>query len=179
MIDKSVHTRVAVIGGGNIGTQFACMFASKGYCVNIFSSKPKEYDGTLEIVNEKNEVTYGKINNVTDDIGKAVENCDIVFVTHPAFQLKKTSTDLLPFVNPGMNIVVIPGTGGAEFSFYDCVKAGANLYGLQRVPSVARLEKYGKRVRCEGLREKLHIASFRDKDCELMSDTLEYVFGIP
>lgn len=173
------NTGIAVIGGGNIGTQFACLFSSKGYCVNVHSSKPEEYDGILEMVNEKNEVTCGKLNIITSDIGKAVENCSIVFVTHPAFKLKSTAMELLPYIKKGMKIVVIPGTGGAEFSFYECVRAGALLYGLQRVPSVSRLEKYGKRVRCEGLRDKLHIASFPCGNSEIMAGTLEYVFGIP
>ena len=43
---------ISVIGGGNIGTQFACMCASKGYDVYVLSSKPELFDGTLEIVDE-------------------------------------------------------------------------------------------------------------------------------
>lgn len=38
------NTSIAVISGGNIGTQFACVCASKGYKVNVFSSKPEFYE---------------------------------------------------------------------------------------------------------------------------------------
>jgi 3-hydroxyacyl-CoA dehydrogenase len=55
---------VAVIGGGNIGTQFACKCASKGYRVNVYSSKPELYDGLLEIIDEDNKITVGKLNKV-------------------------------------------------------------------------------------------------------------------
>ena len=175
----NVEIRVAVIGGGNIGTQFACLCSSKGFKVNVHTSRPYEYDGELEIVDDNGRITTGKPDLITNDIGKAVSGCDVIFVTHPAFKLKETADNIMPYINKNIKIVVIPGTGGAEFSFYDCVKAGATLYGLQRVPSVARLEKYGKRVRCEGLREKLHISSFPLSDSREISGLLEYIFGIP
>ncbi len=171
--------KIAVIGGGNIGTQFACLLAYKGFCVNVHTSKPYKYDGELEIVNEKDEIIIGRPNLITDDIGKAVKDCDVVFVTHPAFQLRDTAEKILPYVNSAMRIVMIPGTGGTEFAFHDCINAGAVLYGLQRVPSVARLEQYGKKVRCEGLRDKLHIASLPKSDSLLISELLQYVFEIP
>lgn len=51
------NKNIAVIGGGNIGTQFACICASKGYKVNVLSSKPEFYDGTLEAIDEFSKVT--------------------------------------------------------------------------------------------------------------------------
>ena len=59
-------TNILVIGGGNIGTQVACKCASKGYNVTILSSKPEEYDGTLEIVDEYNKILTGKIKYITN-----------------------------------------------------------------------------------------------------------------
>lgn len=171
--------KIAVIGGGNIGTQFACICASKGFLVNIHTSRPEAYDGELEIIDENDRLTVGKLDLITSDIGRAIDGCDVIFVTHPAFMLKETAHQMLPYVHAGTKIVIIPGTGGAELSFQPCIKAGAVLYGLQRSPSVARLEKYGKRVRCEGLRDQLHIASFPNLNSEWMQNLLEYLFEIP
>ena len=173
------NANIAVIGGGNIGTQFACICASKGYRVNLFSSKPEEYDGTLEIADEYENVTVGKLNNVTSDIRAAVDGCRIIFVAYPAFMLKELANKLLPFVKPDMNIGILPGTGGAEFAFRECIKAGATLFGVQRVPCVARLEKYGKRVRCEGLRKELHLASIPVNKAEELSGFMSDLCGIP
>ena len=170
---------VAVIGGGNIGTQFACVCASKGYKVNVFSSKPELYDGLLEVVNEFGDVTVGKINKVSADIGEAVHGCQIIIITHPAFRLKEVANQLLPYINSDMKICVIPGTGGAEFAFRDCMKAGATLFGLQRVPAVARLEQYGKRVRCEGLRTELFLASIPNEQSKELADFMSFLWDIP
>ncbi len=172
-------TNVAVIGGGNIGTQFACICASKGYKVNIFSSKPTLFDGLLEVVDEYDNVIVGKIAKVTADIGEAVDGCQIIIITHPAFRLKEIADCLLPYIKKDMNICVLPGTGGAEFAFRECMKAGATLFGLQRVPTVARIEKYGKRVRCEGLRSELFLASIPKSKAVELSDFMSSLWGIP
>lgn len=173
------NTKIAVIGGGNIGTQFACVCASKGYKVNVFSSKPELYDGTLEVVDEYGKVIVGKLNKVTANIGEAVDGCKIIFVTHPAFRLKEVADQLLPYINEDMNICVIPGTGGAEFAFRECLQAGVTLFGIQRVPAVARLEQYGKRVRCEGLRSELFLASIPSSKSEDLATLMSYFWGIP
>ena len=173
------NTEIAVIGGGNIGTQFACVFASKGFKVNVFSSKPEMYDGTLEVVDEFGRVTVGVLNMVTSNLKETVENCQLVIVTHPAFMLKDLAKQLLPFITNDMNICVVPGTGGAEFAFRECIEAGATLCGLQRVPSVARLEQYGKRVRCEGIRSELFLASIPNSKVNDLAELMSYIWGIP
>lgn len=173
------NTNIAVIGGGNIGTQFACICAAKGYAVNVCSTRPEKYDGILEIVDEFENVTVGKLNKVTSDIDEAIENCQIIFITHPAFRLREVADQMLPFVKSDMNICVLPGTGGAEFAFQKCINAGATLFGLQRVPTVARLEQYGKRVRCEGLRSELFLASIPSSKAEGFSEFMSSLWGIP
>lgn len=175
----SENTSIAVIGGGNIGTQFACVCASKGYRVNVFSTKPELYDGILEVIDEYEKVTVGRINKVSANIGEAIDGCQIVIVTHPAFLLKDVANQMLPYIRENMNICVIPGTGGAEFAFRECIKAGATLFGLQRVPAVARLEQYGKRVRCEGLRSELFLASIPRSKAEGLAEFMSSLWGIP
>ena len=171
--------QIAVIGGGNIGTQFACVCAAKGYTVNVCSSKPELYDGELEVIDEFDYVTRGEISLVTSSIERAIKDCQIVFVAHPAFRLKEVADEMLPYVNEDMNICVLPGTGGAEFAFRECMKVGATLFGLQRVPTVARLEQYGKRVRCEGLRSELFLASIPSNKAEDLAVFMSDLWGIP
>lgn len=179
MIYQPEKTHITVIGGGNIGTQFACKCAQKGYCVNVFSSRPDMYDGSLEIVDEFGNVTNGILDKVTSDICEAIDGCQIIFVTHPAFRLSEIANQLLPYIKKGMVIFVLPGTGGAEFAFKECIRAGAELCGLQRVPSVARLEQYGKRVRCEGLRPELFLASIPNQKCGELSEFMSSLWEIP
>lgn len=57
--NKSI--KIAVIGGGNIGTQFACKCASKGYTVNVYTSKPDLFDEKLVKLYESTCVKYERI----------------------------------------------------------------------------------------------------------------------
>ena len=171
--------KVTVIGGGNIGTQFAGICASKGSEVTVYSSKPELFEDVIEVVDEKNHIIEGKINKATNDLEEAMEGCQLVFVTVPSFLLKTAAEQMLPYIKPGIFICVLPGTGGAEFAFQACINAGAVLCGLQRVPAVARLEVYGKRVRAEGLRDSLHLAAIPAEKAPEMAVYLEMLFGIP
>lgn len=173
------NSRIAVIGAGNIGTQFACICAAKGYPVHICSSKPELFDGSLEVVDEYGNITCGVPSLISSDIGKVVEGCNIIFVAKPAFLLKISADQLLPYIHNTTKICVLPGTGGAEFTFSSCIHKGATLYGLQRVPTVARLEQYGKRVRCEGLRSDLFLASIPGLGAKDFAAFLSSLWGIP
>ena len=50
--------KVAIAGGGNIGTQFAVHFAEKGHNVYIHTSKPEKFSSMLSIVDHNNNVIH-------------------------------------------------------------------------------------------------------------------------
>lgn len=95
------YKRISVIGGGNIGTQVACVCASKECDVTVYSSRPYAYDGTLEIVDANDCITTGKMKSVTSSLKNAIEGSEFVFVTYPAFKLKELAEEMLPFVKKG------------------------------------------------------------------------------
>lgn len=171
--------KISVLGGGNIGTQFACTCASKGYEVTVYSSKPELYYGHLSIVDGEGIVTSeGDIKQVTSNIEEAMK-ADIIFVIHPAYMFASDAEMMLPYIRPGMKIAAIPGTGGAEFAFSKCIEKGAALFGLQRVPAVARLVEYGKTVCVEGKRDCLYLASIPTSYAEDLSHFMSDLFDMP
>lgn len=169
---------IAVLGGGNIGTQFACVCAARGYNVNLYTSKPELFEDILEVVDEHETVTTGRIRQISSDLEKTVEGCKIVFVAYPAFFLSDVAERLSAYIRKDMVVFILPGTGGAEFAFHECVTKGAVLAGLQRVPSVARIEKPGKRVRCEGLRSELFLASIPSSKANELSVFISQLWEI-
>ncbi len=172
--------KITVIGAGNIGTQFAVSFAARGYEVAVFASKPEKINKTLSMVDEAGSlIAKAEVNLVTNDVKTAVEGARYIFVTHPAFMLKATAEMLCPYVEKGVRICVVPGTGGAEFFFKKIVENGAELFGLQRVPSVARLMEYGKTVCVTGYRDKLHIAGISSDGISEVAELLSDIFKMP
>lgn len=172
--------KITVIGAGNIGTQLAVSFTSRGYDVAIFASKPERISKTLRMINEESGVvTDAEVSLVTNNIADAVKDAEYIFVTHPAFMLKNTAEMLYDYVDAGVKLCVIPGTGGAEFFFKRLASKGVLLFGLQRVPSVARLIEYGKVVSVSGYRDKLDLASIGNESIYEVSTLLSETFGMP
>ena len=53
------------------------------------------------------------------------------------------------------------------------------MFGLQRVPCVARLVEYGKCVRVEGKRERLHLAAIPNHKTDMLAEFLSGLFDMP
>lgn len=169
---------VVIVGGGNVGTQFAAHCASKNHHVRIYTSKPEQFDKHLSVINESGDVIYeGKIALATNDTQTAFTDADLIFITMPAYCMKTLSQKIEPFVKKGMKIGLIPGTGGGECAFKKCVEKGATVFGLQRVPSVARLKERGKSVFAYGYRPSLDLAAIPHTQtnacCEVVSQLLD------
>ncbi len=171
---------ITIVGAGNVGTQFAVHCAEKGHDVRIYGSKPNKISKHLNIVNEYGqEIHSGNIVGATNDAKIAFEYADIVFITMPAYCMKDIAEKMLPFTNSNMKVGIIPGTGGGECVFKDCIEKGAIVFGLQRVPSVARLEKYGETVRATGYRDELFVAALPNSAAEECAKIVESIFDMP
>lgn len=170
--------KVAIAGGGNIGTQFAVHFAEKGHEVYIHTSKPEKFSRTLTIVDHNDKVIHqAEIEQATSSDEVAFQNADLIFVTVPSFAMKDAAKQIIPYLKKGAMVGIIPGNGGGELAFKDALTKGAIIFGLQRVPSVARLVKYGEVVRATGYRPKLYVAALpkknTDKVRKIISDNFD------
>lgn len=171
--------KITIVGGGNIGTQFAVHCAAKGHDVIVYTSKPEKFNNHLKIVDENNEIKLeADINFATSNERDAFGEAEVIFVTMPAYCMKAISEKIYPYAKSGMIIILVPGIGGGECFFKKCVEVGAVVSGLQRVPSVARLKVYGEIVCATGYREELFMAAIPNKYTMLCSEFVETIFDI-
>lgn len=172
--------KITIAGAGNVGTQFAVHCAQKGHDVIVYSSKPEKISGHLSIVNENGiQIHSGDIKGATCDTQTAFEDAEVIFITMPAYCMNDLAEKILPYATEGMKIGIVPGTGGGECAFKECLEKGATVFGLQRVPSVARLVEYGKIVKATGYRDELFVASLPSKDAALCASMVSAVFDMP
>lgn len=158
---------ITVVGAGNVGTQLAVHCAEKGNKVKIYGSKPEKISTEMMIVDENDQVIHrGPIEGATSDPKTAFESADLIFVTMPATMMKENAEKIEPFVKPGLKICLVPGTGGGECAFRKCLEKGAIVFGMQRVPSVARLVEYGKVTRAIGYRDEMFVAALPNSETE-------------
>lgn len=172
--------KITIVGGGNIGTQFAVHCAHKQHEVTIFSSRPNQFGKTLRCIDAQGKETCsGQIQSATADPAQAFSSAEIIFVTVPADCMAQYAVQIAPYVRTGVKIGLIPGTGGGECAFHACREKGATLFGLQRVPAVARLVKYGESVCSTGYRGLLHAAALPKSETAACCNLLENIFDIP
>lgn len=171
--------KVTIIGAGNVGTQFAVHCAEKGHEVILYGSKPEKINRELTIINENDEVIHrGRIEKATNDATEAFSDAELVFVVMPATLMKSNAARIEPFARSGMKICIVPGTGGGECAFRGCIEKGATVFGIQRVPSVARLVEYGKIVRAVGYRSEMFVAALPNRETVKCCGIIESIFNI-
>lgn len=172
--------KITIVGGGNIGTQFAVHCAEEGNDVYIYTSKPDKFSKKLEIVNHEGKVIHeGTIQKATNSSREAFECSDLIFITVPSFAMGQIAKKVIPYLHQSTMIGIIPGNGGGEYAFKEALNKDAIIFGLQRVPSVARLIKYGKRVQATGYRERLKVAALPKKYAPKISRILSSIFKMP
>lgn len=172
--------KIAVIGGGNIGTLMAAELANKGHIVTVHTSRADCWKKQIEVFDAKdNFLLEGNIQCVTGDIKQAVDDADMILITVPAQTFQSVSRKLFPYVKKGQYIGVIPGSGGAEFAFKPLIEKGCIFFGLQRVHSIARLKERGKSVYMLGRKKRLEIGSIPREQSFEVAVMLEGMFDMP
>ena len=171
---------ITIIGGGNIGTQFAVHCAAKGHNVRILTSAPEVFEKCLTTVDENGNVTLsGSIDFASADPEKALSDADAVFVTFPSNLMKKAADQVYTYCGKNTLIGVVPGNGGSECAFRKCIGKGNTFFCIERVPAVARLVKKGSIVRSVGYRSELHAAAIPSSEAERCASFVEGIFDIP
>lgn len=172
--------KVSIIGGGNVGTLLAAEFSVKGYDTFVYSSKINSWNEKIDVFDKDNNFLFTSNNiSVTNDIAVAVKDSKFVFVTYPPELFEKLALELDNKMDYGSYLGIIPGSGGAEFAFKNIVKQGVNLFGFQRVHSIARLKEYGHSVYMLGRKDSINIAIFNGDDSGFIKEFLENSLDMP
>ena len=171
---------ITIVGGGNIGTQFAVHSSEKGHSVKVFTSCPERFDKNLTVVDKAGRIIHqGEIVLATNDPETAFCDADIVMVTMPPTMMIPIAQILYEHVDIHTMIGFVPGNGGFEFAFKDCIERGNVLFGIDRVPAIARLVERGKTVCCSGYKDQLQVAALPSIHTEECAALIEDIYDIP
>lgn len=178
--ERIICVKITIVGGGNIGTQFAVHCAEKEHEVTVYTSKPDIYDGHLNIVDEAGQTTHeGDIHLATNDPEKAFRDAEFIMVTMPATMMHTISELIYAHSDAKPIIGVVPGNGGSECAFRKCIERGNVFFGIERVPAIARLIQKGKTVKSTGYRDELHVAALPRKNAEKCAEMISRIFDMP
>lgn len=115
----------AVIGAGNGGISMAGYLALIGYTVNLYNRTKENilsliHDPKIELSGEVEGT--GRLNMVTDDIGRAIRGIDVIMVTIPAMGHYDLAKSMAPYLEDGQVIVLNPGRTGGALEVYSAIK---------------------------------------------------------
>ena len=171
---------ITIVGGGNIGTQFAAHSAEKGHSVKMFTSSPEHFSNHLTVIDKADNIIHeGDIVLATNDPHEAFHDADMIMITMPPTMMIPLSEIIYEHAGPDAMIGFVPGNGGFEFAFRDCIERGNAFFGIDRVPAIARLTERGKTVRCSGYKDKLYIGAIPSLRTEECAALIESIYDIP
>ena len=172
--------KITIVGGGNIGSQFAVHCSEKNHEVMFYTSTPDVFQKHMNIVDENGNTTHeGDIVGATNDPETAFRNADFIMVTMPSTMMKTIAELIYDHSDNQPVIGVVPGNGGSECAFRNCIERGNVFFGLERVPAIARLIKKGATVRSTGYRNELHVASLPSIHVNECCNLIQDIFNIP
>lgn len=172
--------KIAVIGGGNIGTLLAAEFAFSGFETYVYTSKPESWKKEITVLSNNDDVLFrtDKV-HVTASLEAALTGSEQIWITYPSFMFGSLCKKMLPFVRRGTAVVVVPGSGGAEFSFLPLINAGCILCGLQRVHCITRLKQYGESVYMLGKKEEVFVGTIPSCESSYYAEILSKMLNMP
>ncbi|MFY1067099.1 NAD/NADP octopine/nopaline dehydrogenase family protein [Enterococcus sp. AD013-P3] len=139
--------RIGIIGFGNIGSTLAADLSSRNHEVSVYSSANLGHGVNYQLTDMDSGYTINsEIYLITDDFKLAVSDRELIFVTYPSFMLHELSQWLIKNLDNKTSVCVVPGTGGAEYLMKDLIDNGHELYGLGRVPYIARIAERNRKT---------------------------------
>lgn len=137
---------ITIVGAGNMGLAMVAYLALKGED-NVTLYTNKSLPASIKLKDVERGILESTSNyKVTGSMEEAFGDADIVFCTYPAFLRMKFVAEVSPYLKPGSRIGFVPGYGGAEYVCKELVDKGVIVFGLQRVPYVARHENNAEGV---------------------------------
>lgn len=171
--------KICVVGAGNIGLALTSVLALQNKHDVVLYTK-KEFDPSKLIFKDiERNISHENLSfAVESDIKLALEDSDYIFCTYPAFLRKKFIDEAAKYIFKGSKIGFVPGYGGAEYMCNSLVDKGVTIFGLQRVPFVARQENQ-KIAAILSRKKELFVAAIPKKQTENICKDLEDLIGIP
>lgn len=120
ILDKGKDIRFCVLGAGHGGVAMAGHLAIMGYYINIYNrtfSKLEMIDWRGGIKIEGEIEGFGRIQNATSDIKKAIEEVDVLMVVVPASAHRFIAEVCAPYLKDGQIIILNPGRTGGTLEF--------------------------------------------------------------
>jgi opine dehydrogenase len=123
------NLKFAVIGAGHGGKALAAHLAIKGFEVNLYNRTLFRIQPIIKLkgIELEGEVKgFGRLNIVSDNIGKVIKDADIIMVVVPANAHQAIAERCAPFLKDDQMVVLNPGRTCGALEFLNVLRANNN-----------------------------------------------------
>lgn len=173
--------KICICGGGSLGHVVAGYIAAKkGVKTDILTRKPSEWGKRLAIHTPKGDTLEATIGNVSNN-AEIVKDADIVLLCLPGYAIKEELQKISPYIKPGTYVGSIFSSTGFFFEAMNILPECIPLWGFQRVPFIARTDRYGHSAKILGYKPSHNIAVARcdNNEKEQFAKKIEQLFDAP
>ena len=169
---------IVIVGGGSLGHVIAGWLTFQGYKVSVLTRRPSEWDTKLTINTDKGKI-IGHLDRISDKPPEVIPDADIVLLTVPGYANESEIKAIRPFLKSGCYIGAVFCSSGFFFEALKLLPENVKLWGFQRVPFIARTERYGHSANLLGMKAELNIAVERasSKEKEVFRLWVELAFN--
>ncbi|MBQ9356041.1 MAG: NAD/NADP octopine/nopaline dehydrogenase family protein [Prevotella sp.] len=173
-------TKLCVCGGGNLGHVVAGFVASRpGFEVSLLTRHPERWSNYLIIDRPDGWNLVGKLNRISSDPKEVVAGADIVLLCLPGYSIRNVLLQIRDCLGKDTVVGSIVSSTGFFFQAMEVLPPSTPLFGLQRVPFIARTTEYGHKASLLGYKENLCVAVEQTWRKEEMRQTMERMFNTP
>lgn len=172
--------RVCICGGGSLGHVIAgYLSARKGVEVNVLTQRPAQWKHEMQVATPEGKVLKGTLHTVSDNPGQALDGATLVLLCLPGYAIKGELEKIRPYVNSQTYVGTVFSSTGFFFEALAVLAEDVPLWGFQRVPFIARTERYGEKAHLLGYKSGHKIAVERCEEKEAFRAMIEHLFDAP
>lgn len=171
--------KICICGGGNLGHVTAGFFLSHGHDVNILTSRPEQWNSTIEVIDCNGKVFAGLIAKCSSNPEYLIPCAELVLICLPGYAIANTLQAIRPFLKPSTIVGTVVSSTGFFFEAFKILPPHQPLFGFQRVPFISRILDYGKRAELKGYKKELFVAIEHTINKDVIRQDLENLFQTP
>ena len=171
---------ITICGGGSLGLVCAAFLASQpDVRVSLYTRHPGDWQQEISCTDPDGKEYRGRLDVISYRAAEVIPQADIVLFTLPGFLIRQTLQDIRPHLHPRTLVGSIVSSTGFFFTAHEVLEPRTPLFGFQRVPFIARVDRYGSHGLLLGYKPSLAMALENVEDREDAGKLFSRLFATP
>lgn len=170
---------ICICGGGALGHVMASVLSANGCRVNILTRRPLIWSKTIEAKDLLGKRIKGVLRTISDKPEEVIPQSDIVLLCLPGNLIDPEIKKIKNYLKQDAIVGSIVGSTGFFITAISNLGKDFGLFAFQRVPYIARVEKYGYSANLLGYKKHLNMFFRNVKDSERYLSFFSTILSTP